>query len=96
MSEIDEIDKQIAELQARREEALRRRLEEERRAAFEEARDMIGRLPEMLTRLHELGYCPRRLEEALTDGKGKFNPGMYLKRPRSPFAADEPESLTAA
>lgn len=81
---LSEIDAKIAELQKQREKALAEEREAEMAKNFDEAREIISNLAPTLQKLYDLGYCPPRLKEALSDSTGKFNPGMYIKRPKSP------------
>jgi len=81
--ELIEIDQKIAELQQLRSEAELREREKLAAQALDEARTLIGELVTNVQRLHDLGHLPPRLVEALTDGTGKFNPGMYIKRPKT-------------
>jgi hypothetical protein len=76
-----EIDKEIARLQALRVEAERQDAERKAKEHHAEAVKVIDRMIEDIRRLHEIGYLPPKLQAALTDGQGKFNPGMYVKRP---------------
>lgn len=85
--ELKEIEKEIARLEALKQEALKQEEEKQLQARFEEAREILGRLVEDCQKIYELGYCPPRLLEALKDGNGKFNPGMYIKRPKAPREA---------
>lgn len=80
---LNEIDQKIAELQRLRSEAEREEREQAAAAALEEARTLIGELVANVQRLNEIGYLPPRLAEALSDSTGKFNPGMYIKRPKT-------------
>lgn len=84
--DVIQIDKEIERLQALREQTLRAEEELARRQGLVEARDIIARVVDDLRRVEELGYLPPRLREALTDEKQKFNPGMYIKRPKLPEA----------
>jgi len=82
MKSVEEIDKEIERLQQERQKALE---EEARRRVFEnhrEASEILERLVNDVRRLHELGYLPPRLLNALSDSSGKFNPGMYVKKPK--------------
>lgn len=84
MKSVDEIDKEIERLQQARLKALQ---EEEKRKVIEnhrEAVEIYDRLIKDLRRLEELNYMPPRLQSALTDSSGKFNPGMYVKKPKAP------------
>lgn len=84
---LSEIDAQIAKLQEQRVKALAEQREAELAKNFDEAREIIANLAPTLQKLFDLGYCPPRLKEALTDSQGKFNPGMYIKRPKAPREA---------
>lgn len=84
---LDEIDKKIAELQSLRAKAQAEEREAELAKNFDEAREIITGLAGTLQKLYDLGYCPPRLKDALTDATGKFNPGMYIKRPKGPREA---------
>ncbi|RWB08738.1 MAG: hypothetical protein EOQ39_19005 [Mesorhizobium sp.] len=81
---LSEIDAKIAELQSQRAKALAEEREAEMAKNFDEAREIITNLAPTLQKLFDMGYCPPRLKEALTDATGKFNPGMYIKRPKGP------------
>ena len=85
--DVKEIDAEIQRLQAMKAEAMK--AEEEKKAVerFEEAKTVLARLAKDCQRIYELGYCPPRILEALKDGNGKFNPGMYIKRPKGPREA---------
>jgi hypothetical protein len=82
--ELEEIDKKIAELQALRDDALKAAEEKRARENFEEITELVPRLVEILHKLHTLGYSAPKLTTALTDDRGKYNPGLFIKRPRSP------------
>lgn len=84
MKSLEDIDRELAELK-------RQRAEIERKAEWEqvslnhlEAVEIYGRLLTDLRRLEEINHLPPKILEALTDGKGKFNPGLYIKRPKAP------------
>lgn len=86
--DVKQIDAEIAKLQN-----LRLKAEAEERAKaleanFEEAKKILGDLVPTLNRLQELGYMPPRLLTALSDGTGKWNPGMYIKRPKAPRSTE--------
>lgn len=81
---LEEIDAKIAELQALRLDALKAEEEKRARENFEEIGELVSKLIETLHRLHELGYSAPKLTAALTDERGKWNPGLFIKRPRSP------------
>lgn len=49
-----------------------------------EAVEITDRLITDIRRLEELGFLPPKLKVALTDQNDKFNPGMYIKRPKAP------------
>lgn len=85
--DIKKIDEEIARLNALKAEALKVEEEKMLQERFEEAKDILGRMAQDCQRIYELGYCPPRILEALKDGNGKFNPGMYIKRPRGPREA---------
>lgn len=87
--DVTEIDKQIAELQRQREEALRLEEEKNRIDGLLEGREILGSLVDALRRLDELEMVPPRLAEALKDDRGKFNPGLYIKRPKLPKGHSE-------
>jgi len=55
---------------------------------MEEAVKLYPELVEILRRVDEIKYMPPRLDKALRDDTGKFNPGMYIKRPRGPKQPD--------
>ena len=82
--ELSEIEKEIARLEKLKLDALKAEEEKKAQEHFEEARDILGRLAKDCQRVYELGYCPPRILEALKDANGKFNPGMYIKRPKAP------------
>lgn len=82
--DLKEIDAKIAELTAAREKAAREEEEKRARKEYEEAVSLYPELIAILRRLDETGYMPPRLDKALRDESGKFNPGMYIKRPRAP------------
>ncbi len=79
--DLQKIDEEMARLAELREKALAEEQEKLRVANLQEARDLTGQLVDILKRLGELGTVPPRLQEALRDEKGKFNPGLYIKRP---------------
>ncbi|WP_454287296.1 hypothetical protein [Rhizobium arsenicireducens] len=81
---VEDIDRQIAELQELRALAAKEAEEKKIQQNFEEALEIYPRLIADIRRLDVIGYMPPRLAEALRDGSGKFNPGMYIKRPRPP------------
>lgn len=83
--DVKEIDAKIAELQAMKAKAEEDQKEKEAQMKFDEAVEIYARLIEDIRRLDVLGYTPPRLAKALTDETGKFNPGMYIKRPRAPL-----------
>jgi hypothetical protein len=82
--ELSKIDEEIHRLQKLREAAEKEALEEKQRENLLEAREVIGRLVDDLRRVEELGFTPPRLKEALKDAHGKYNPGLYVKRPKAP------------
>ena len=81
---LEEIDAEIAKLQEMRASALKVAEEKRARENFEEICKLVPTLVETLHRLHELGYSAPKLAAALTDDRGKYNPGLFIKRPRSP------------
>lgn len=85
--DLKEIDKKIAELQKLRVEAEKQAEQERLQKEHQEAVDIITRLLDDVRRLAEIGYLPPRLMTALSDNTGKFNPGMYIKRPKKRDAA---------
>ena len=90
--EISDIDAEIERLTKLREQAQKEEEERKKLAGLEEARDILGNVVNELRRLDELGYIPPRLEKALTDEKGKFNPGLYIKRPKRVGSHDDHDS----
>jgi hypothetical protein len=80
---LTEIDREIEKLSKLREQALQEAEEEKLREATLEAREILGRLVDDLRRVEELGFTPPRLKDALTDANGKYNPGLYVKRPKN-------------
>lgn len=80
--DLTEIDAKIAELQALRAKAESEAAERKAKEDLAEATELLGTLAAQLHRLMELRYLPPRLKDALTDNQGKFNPGVYIKRPR--------------
>ena len=81
---VADIDKEIARLEELKKEAARLEAAARHQENFQKAVDVLGRLVDDLRFLEETGYLPPKLNSALTDGSGKFNPGMYIKRPRNP------------
>mgnify|MGYP001057568209 FL=1 len=91
MKSVAEIDAEIERLRLAREQALE---EEAKKMVFEnhrEATEIIDRLVADIRRLKELNYLPPRLAQALSDATGKFNPGMYIKRPKPPRPQSNPK-----
>lgn len=84
MKSVSEIDAEILRLQQIRIDVEKKEQEELRLKNFEKASAMLEGLRDMVIELQEMGYLPPRIDEALTDQKGKFNPGMYIKKPRAP------------
>lgn len=81
---LEDIDAEIARLNALRADAEKRAVLEKAQKSYDEAVDLTAKLVETLWRLDELGYMPPRLQSALSDVGGKFNPGMYVKKPKAP------------
>lgn len=81
-SSLTEIDIQIAALQKKRQDILFEETRKEAEKNFNTASVIIQRLIEDLHRLNDLGYVPKVLLEPLTDRRGTFNPGMFIKKPR--------------
>lgn len=96
--DLSEIDAKIAELQALRERAAEEARVQEAREQHAEATEILTNLAPNLTKLYEWGYLPPKLETALTDSTGKWNPGMFIKRPRAfqepPDSTPEPVAKT--
>ncbi len=78
----EQIRAEMAKLQGELEAAEREEKERQQRESLLEARQLTQNVVDTLSRLNELGAVPPRLDEVLRDGKGKFNPGRYIKRPR--------------
>lgn len=81
---LDEIDAEIARLQGLRGEAERQAELAKVQVNYNEAVQLTTTLVDTLRRLAELGYMPPKLMQALSDQQGKFNPGMYIKKPKAP------------
>lgn len=79
---LTEIDVELERLQALRDAAVKEAEEEKKREGATEAREILGRLVTDLDRLNELGYVPPRIMSALSNAKGIFSPGLYIKRPK--------------
>ena len=82
---VDEIERKIAELQAEKQKLLEAEREKKSREHWEEANAIIAKMVDDLRRLGEIGYVPPKLAAALTTGKGKYNPGQYVKRFKAPL-----------
>lgn len=82
--ELKEIDREIERLTKLRAEAEKREAERRVIENHKEAVEIYDRLLKDLRRLDELNYLPPKIQAALTDASGKFNPGMYVKRPKAP------------
>ena len=81
---LEDIDAEIARLKSLREEAEKQAELAKVQKNYDEAVELTAKLVETLWRLNDLGYMPPRLAAALTDGNSKFNPGMYVKKPKAP------------
>lgn len=83
MQTLAEIELEIDRLRQLAVEVSAKEAEIQKQEGLKEAHELTGKLTEILHRLDELGYVPPALFRALSR-EGKFNPGMFIKRPRLP------------
>ena len=81
---VEQIDKEIARLNALRADAEKAEALRLQRENYSVACEITDRLVNDVRELHRIGYLPPRLKDALSDQNGKFNPGMYVKKPKQP------------
>jgi predicted nucleic acid-binding Zn-ribbon protein len=81
---LSEIDAEIERLNSMRTAAEWREHQAAMVRNHSEAVEVTDRLVADIRKLEELGYLPPKLKAALTDQNDKFNPGMYIKRPKAP------------
>jgi predicted nucleic acid-binding Zn-ribbon protein len=83
---LSEIDAEIERLNSMRHAAEWREHQAAMVRNHAEAVEVTDRLVADIRKLEDLGYLPPKLKAALTDQNDKFNPGMYIKKPKAPRA----------
>ena len=88
MKKVEDIDAEIARLQAERIEAVGREEQRKRYKHYTEASELLDRVIADMLRLEEIGYLPPKLAESLVNNEGKFAPGKFIKKGRAPANPD--------